>query len=100
MIPDPVLVPHRAASRQSRPRVRAGVLRCNHMLELRRGRVKRRVGSRRKGVVLRCQAVSEIIEIRVITAMYRPPIPEDERLQLDEMVNAALRNGCVVEYLL
>ncbi len=32
--------------------------------------------------------------------MDRPSVPEDERLQLHEMVNAALRDGCVVEYFL
>ena len=34
----------------------------------------------------------------MIPAMDRPTVPEDERLQFDKMVNAALRDGCVVEH--
>jgi hypothetical protein len=34
--------------------------------------------------------VSQIVEIRVVAAVDRPTVAENERLDLDEMVNAAL----------
>src|SRR5262245_53555266 len=57
-----------------------------HLASLKRHRLERLITSRRKRIVFRCQAVSKIIEVGVIAAMDGPSIPEDECLQLDEIV--------------
>jgi len=44
------------------------------------------------------QSMTEIIEISVVAAMDRPAISENERLEFDELVDAAVGDRCVSQH--